>query len=640
MMQILKVSASNFLSFKTLEYTFPTSGLYFVGGDVIGRTISNSNGAGKSAFFEVLCFAFFGKTIRNADADRIVNRDVGKNCIVNVSFSTEEGEYDIIRSINDSDLGSSLRLIKGSQDLTQLSKRETQKLIDSTIGLDWLLFSTAIIFGEKARRFTEANDTEKKKIFDELIMLNIFDEPCQMVKDKIKELIEDMGEISSKITGIEAYLEKCVVDYSQLKLKGELFKKKEVDSALVSADINNKKKVLEAELTTAKEEYEKSSSNIEELNEEQNKYFAAFSEIRLEKITAISNLNDITQKSNVTYCTLSAKVSTLKDAIQAVTISEKGVRCPTCYSVVDEKSVAEVLEHLHGELDKLSPLLDEAKKKYEVALAEVVKITAIFDKKLDEALKLKSAVEEFIHTEKLKMERRKSTIREIENKISNFAVELRNIGRLLETEKEQIGDQLKELKGKIAESEKEDEELKSGYAGIELDIEYYKFWVEGFGPKGIKSFLLDEILPELNDEVSKYASVLLGDEMVVRFDTEATLKSGEKRDRFSVQILANDIEVGYETCSNGEKARIDISILLALQSLIFRRSVKDCNLVIFDEVFECLDIVGIENTVNLLKESSRDKAIFVISHQNELRDYFDNLIIIERKDGISELNDG
>jgi len=59
--------------------------------------------------------------------------------------------------------------------------------------------------------------------------------------------------------------------------------------------------------------------------------------------------------------------------------------------------------------------------------------------------------------------------------------------------------------------------------------------------------------------------------------------------------------------------------------------------VIFDEIFEHLDGVGIERMVNLLKEEAIDKAIFVISHQNEFQDYFDNVLIVRKKDGESRL---
>ena len=61
-------------------------------------------------------------------------------------------------------------------------------------------------------------------------------------------------------------------------------------------------------------------------------------------------------------------------------------------------------------------------------------------------------------------------------------------------------------------------------------------------------------------------------------------------------------------------------------------------MVIFDEVFDALDRTGIERVINLLNEESKTKAIFVISHLQELEDYFDNCIrVFKNKEGFSEV---
>ena len=108
--------------------------------------------------------------------------------------------------------------------------------------------------------------------------------------------------------------------------------------------------------------------------------------------------------------------------------------------------------------------------------------------------------------------------------------------------------------------------------------------------------------------------------------------------KFNVKLFKSDgRQTKYKSYSSGEKGRIDSAILLALQSLVFERAGSCSNIVIFDEVFEHLDTVGIERAVNLLSEEAKDKAIFVVSHHNEFQDYFDNFITIRKKKGISVL---
>jgi len=96
-------------------------------------------------------------------------------------------------------------------------------------------------------------------------------------------------------------------------------------------------------------------------------------------------------------------------------------------------------------------------------------------------------------------------------------------------------------------------------------------------------------------------------------------------------------EIDYNACSAGDKRRIDVAILLSLQSIVAQRSASSSNLVVFDELFDSLDNVGIERVINLLHEEAREKMVFVISHIQELADYFDNVIVVKNRGGESFL---
>ena len=95
-MKFLNVRAENFMSFEELDFTFPMKGLYFVGGEVVGGGMSNSNGAGKSVLFEALCFGLFGKTIRNAGKDDVINWAKKKDCLAEVILEDDSGENYIV----------------------------------------------------------------------------------------------------------------------------------------------------------------------------------------------------------------------------------------------------------------------------------------------------------------------------------------------------------------------------------------------------------------------------------------------------------------------------------------------------------------------------------------------------------------
>ena len=135
-------------------------------------------------------------------------------------------------------------------------------------------------------------------------------------------------------------------------------------------------------------------------------------------------------------------------------------------------------------------------------------------------------------------------------------------------------------------------------------------------------------------------SKLTSGHIEVKFNTQATLKSGETREKFSIEISNQDGGQEYSANSGGERKRIDLAINLALQDLVASRSNKRINIAMFDEIFDSLDETGIEQVIELLQELSKEKSsIFVISHNEHLKSYFTNVITITKKDGFSTLED-
>ncbi|MBA7689511.1 hypothetical protein ES703_98019 [subsurface metagenome] len=79
-------------------------------------------------------------------------------------------------------------------------------------------------------------------------------------------------------------------------------------------------------------------------------------------------------------------------------------------------------------------------------------------------------------------------------------------------------------------------------------------------------------------------------------------------------------------------------MLLALQGLVANFGPHDLNILFFDEIFDALDKTGSEKVTDLLIEESRGKdSVFVITHSEDLRNYFDSIITVVKKDGVSRI---
>jgi len=119
--------------------------------------------------------------------------------------------------------------------------------------------------------------------------------------------------------------------------------------------------------------------------------------------------------------------------------------------------------------------------------------------------------------------------------------------------------------------------------------------------------------------------------MFVHFELDETFTEVIKsrhRDTFS-----------YASFSEGEKARIDISILLAFRTIAKMKNTANTNLLLMDEIFDSsLDVNGTDFVMNLLNTLGDDSNVCVISHRDALFDKFSNVIKFEKIQNFSRIS--
>ena len=92
-MRFLKLKAKNFLSYDKLDFEFK-NGVHLVIGENKDSLISESNGSGKSALFEGIIYALFGKTFRD------VKKKGTNGAGVALEFELDGNKYKFIRYYN------------------------------------------------------------------------------------------------------------------------------------------------------------------------------------------------------------------------------------------------------------------------------------------------------------------------------------------------------------------------------------------------------------------------------------------------------------------------------------------------------------------------------------------------------------
>jgi DNA repair exonuclease SbcCD ATPase subunit len=164
------------------------------------------------------------------------------------------------------------------------------------------------------------------------------------------------------------------------------------------------------------------------------------------------------------------------------------------------------------------------------------------------------------------------------------------------------------------------------------------FWVNGFSPSGLRSFMLDYVTPILNDRAKYYSELLTNGEMTVTFSTKSTLKSGTEKDKFSITCQQAHGSASYRGSSAGERARADLVIAMALGDLAQFRTTKQLPWRFLDEPFESIDRSGTEAIVKLLNDQkSRYKTVFVVTHKPDFKEMFSQQITIVKENGKSTL---
>ena len=185
---------------------------------------------------------------------------------------------------------------------------------------------------------------------------------------------------------------------------------------------------------------------------------------------------------------------------------------------------------------------------------------------------------------------------------------------------DKVKEQIAELEVKLKETDDRIKELKQ-------ENFYLEICKNLLHDTGIKSKIIKQYLPIMNQTIQKYLGVL---DFYVNFTLneqfEETIKS-RYRDDFS-----------YASFSEGEKMRIDLALMFTWREIARLKNSTNTNLLIMDEVFDSsLDATGTDDFLKILN-SLESQNIFVISHKGDiLFDKFNSIIRFEKQKNFSKI---
>ena len=490
------------------------------------------------------------------------------------------------------------RKIMKSQLVNSINQKQTLVEVEFTIGKAYF----KIIRGIKPNVFeiwkgdvminqsSHANEYQKileqnilklnHKSFHQVVVLgsSSFIPFMQLNAGHRRDVIEDLLDINifSKMNSILKEKNSILKDnLTSVNNNTEIIKSKIEQQSKYIRDIaalteENKKK-YEKQIKRAKERIEKLQEENNELSKE------------LENNTAMEELQKLQRKKNDVITEIAQTKQDMKTIAKRGMFLEKNDICPTCSQTIDNK-------------DKL--IFDTKNEAYQVQTT--LKLTEDYQSQVDRKI---SAVEKIIADIAEKTNSLNANNREIQslNQSNN------ELTTYLEGE---VSADLTEARSDLEKLNSNKEDLFEEKLKVNEQLGYNSVIAEMLRDTGIKTKIIKQYLPAINKLVNQYLQVL---DFFVHFNLDEnfneTIRS-RHRDDFT-----------YDSFSEGEKQRIDLSLLFTWRQIAKMKNSVSTNLLVLDETFDSsLDHDGIENLLKILYTLDASSNTFIISHKGDILD--------------------
>ena len=536
--------------------------------------IIGENGSGKSTILDALTFSLFGKPFRKVNKANVVNSINQKNCVVEIEFTTNGKKYKIVR-------GAKPNVFEIWCDGTMLNKvsssRDYQEHLEKfVLKMGYKSFCQIVILGSASFvPFMQLTPADRRMIVEDLLDIQVFSVMGSVVKGKLAQNKEEI--LANKI-----------------EHQGKVEKKSFVERNIESLRSNNelKKRALQDELTSTENSIDTLSYEIESLNQQV-----------VQLVQDTKGLEKL-RKKHSNLVVLQTKVGlNRKKHLEEHKFYDTNSSCPTCRQNIDESFKESEVARLKQKLVDFDAGLQDIAKKIESCSAEIsrlVEIQSVISQKQIDITSKQSTIQQL-------QRRKKEITKSIDTIDSSDTTLTENLIELEQIEQELV--LLENTRNSLAE-----------------DRKYIETAASLLKDGGIKSQIIKQYLPIINKMINKYLTQM------------GFFASFHINENFEEVIKARHLEeFGYQNFSEGEKTRIDLAILFTWRHIAKLRNSVNCNLLIFDEIFDgSLDASGTDEFLKIMWNLAGDTNVFVISHKrDQLLDKFKRAYLFEKKRNFS-----
>tara|TARA_B100000427_G_scaffold121999_1_gene101583 strand:- start:1945 stop:3657 length:1713 start_codon:yes stop_codon:yes gene_type:complete len=565
--------------FETIKWkNFLSTGNHFTQvtlNDHSTNLIIGSNGSGKSTVLDALTFSLFGKPFRKINKGQLVNTANEKDCITEVEFKIGTISWKIRRGIKPN----IFEIWRDGNIMDQFShSNDQQKWVEQNVlKMNYKSFTQIVILGSSTFvPFMQLTGNNRRDVIEDLLDIRIFSSMNLVMKDKMRIIRDEVKTLELKSESLSDKFEMQQDFIDEIEQRGK-------DNIKSNED---KIKILKIEVGTHMEHNELIESSVVDLLEEQKDVVGAS-----DKLVKLNNYKG----------KISNKVATITKEHKFFTDNKV---CPTCTQQIEEEFRVNRIDDAQNKAKELQ----SGYKDLEQAIKKEQEREHLFTQLSQEITKLNHDISQ--NNTRINLKQRQ--IRDFEHEIQTITSQFEN--RNTEHEKlDQYENDLKETKEKIF-SKKE-------------NLSYYDFVFGLLKDGGVKRKIIKKYLPLINQQVNKYLQMM---DFYINFKLDEEFNE-------SIQSPIHE-DFSYASFSEGEKMRIDLSLLFTWREIAKLKNSVNTNLLIMDEVFDSsLDGMGTEEFIKIINYVIKDANIFVISHKSGLQDTFRNVIRFDKLKGFSSI---
>lgn len=543
----------------------------------VTNLLTGLNGQGKSSIIEGLTFVFYGKSFRDIKKDLLINTTNGKNSLTECELIGNNGKEVLIRRGIKPNI---FEIYENGVLVNQNAEsRDYQSYLEThIIGMNFITFTqTVIISKTRYTPFMKLKAGERRAFVESILNLSIFGDMQKLQAARLKNLKEEESNLKTDIKILDNDFANKIDSLKRYKAMVDKIKQESEDNIA--------------------EEISQLHSRIEDENKEIEKL-----KRQLDNTDYSVNANNYKKLEN-SLLSNQSKLDIHRNNLGK--LNSKSDKCSMCGNKIDISHIETHKEDLNKKCEDIESLIIRIKAKMD----ELRPDYESFNNQQSHNYKIQTELKNcsriiIIHEENIsELKSKKLDTSEYDDTIVNLKTEL-----------------LK-MKSRIAS-------LKAEYQEKLVEIDTNNYVYSLLKDSGIKAAIIQNSIPTINKIINEYLQKF---GFFINFELDS---------EFNETIHVRGVnKLTYNSFSEGEKLRIDLSLILAWREISLLQSGMSSNLLFFDEITDAsMDADGVElfiKAINALKNTNT----WIISHTPEkLENYVRGFINLSKVDGFTTIN--